>query len=181
MSPGMLVNSADSEALAKLAMRGDAEAFELLYREFSPGIYSMCLGMARDAHDAEQLLQDIFVRAWYQLSAFQSGNFGAWLGVLGRNVILNDRRTKHRAARWLEYGEAGQDEHPARRDVSQETRITLAGAVAALSASERTVYLMYDVRGFTTQEIAEFLGIAPATVRVHLSRARRRVGEVLLR
>jgi len=86
-----------TEALVELAQTGDSRAFEALYRRLVGRVYALCLRMARDAQRAEELTQDVFVRAWERLGSFRGeSKFTTWLHRLAVNVVLQDGRTKGR-------------------------------------------------------------------------------------
>src|ERR687895_85903 len=82
----------DSDAVdATLAASGDASAFERLYRHHLPRIYCLVRRMLND-DDAEEVTQDVFVRAWQKLGTFRGeAAFGTWLHRLAVNVILARR------------------------------------------------------------------------------------------
>ncbi len=84
-------------ALVEKAQTGDARAFEALYRRLVGRIYALCLRMARDAQRAEELTQDVFVRAWERLGSFRGeSEFTTWLHRLAVNVVLQEGRAKGR-------------------------------------------------------------------------------------
>ena len=94
----------DSDAVdATLAASGDASAFERLYRHHLPRIYSLVRRMLND-DDADEVTQDVFVRAWQKLGTFRGeAAFGTWLHRLAVNVILARRETLGtRRKRYLE-------------------------------------------------------------------------------
>ena len=75
------------------AAAGDRRAFERLYREHVDRVYSLCLRMCGDRGMAEELVQDVFVRAWEKLTLFRGeSSFGTWLHRLAVNVVLNARK-----------------------------------------------------------------------------------------
>lgn len=170
----------DSSHLALSAASGDVAAFESLYRNEMPYVYGLCLRMTGDQQEAQELTQDIFIRAWDQLDKFHGGNFGAWIYSLGRNLILNDRRTRARFSRLITFEDDVAAVEPPGPRISRETALTIAAAVETLSPRAKAIFTMHDVEGYSATEIGLLLGIAPATVRVHLSRARQRLAEVLL-
>ncbi len=169
----------ESAELARRAALADHAAFAELYRRHGPGVYGLCLRMTRDADEAEELVQGIFVRAWMQLGQFDDGNFAVWLNVLARHFVLSDIRTRSRLARRVTNDNQAVLGASGATMVSQETLLTIEEAVAGLSPARRTVFMMHDVDGFGTGEIAQCLGIAASTVRVHLAEARRLVARML--
>src|SRR5213075_2610925 len=82
---------------AALAASGDRQAFERLYRAHVNRIYSLCARMVADRLRAEELTQDVFVRAWEKLHLFRGeSSFGTWLHRMTVNVVLNARKSESR-------------------------------------------------------------------------------------
>src|SRR6187431_3128608 len=82
------------------ASAGDRQAFEALYRGHVNRVFALCVRMTNDRSSAEELTQDVFVRAWQKLSLFRGDSaFGTWLHRLAVNVVLNARKTEGRQRR----------------------------------------------------------------------------------
>ena len=80
-----------------LAAAGDRRAFERLYRQNVTRVFSLCVRMVSDRTRAEELTQDVFVRAWEKLHLFRGeAAFGTWLHRMTVNVVLNARKTEGR-------------------------------------------------------------------------------------
>ncbi len=166
--------------IVREAQNGSGDAFERLYRKHGRRIYALCLRMVSDPDRAEELTQDVFVRAWNSLGSFQHRSaFGTWLHRLGVNVVLSDMRShKRRSGRELLSG----DLHEYEREVvgaMPDTRMDLEAAIAQLPAGAKQVLILHDVEGYRYREIAELTGVAEGTVKSQLSRARRLVREAL--
>ncbi len=84
----------DAQAwLLERARRGDARAFEQLYRGSSARVHGLCLRMTRDPGTAEDCVQETFLRAWRALPGFEGrSHFGTWLHRIAVNVVLERRR-----------------------------------------------------------------------------------------
>jgi RNA polymerase sigma factor (sigma-70 family) len=169
-----------SQALALRAASGDAEAFESLYREHLPHVYGLCLRMSEDEGTAAELTQDIFVKVWRELRNFRGGNIHGWIHTLGRNVILNDKRTRKRFSNLVTFEEDLTLVEPPGPRYSRETALTIEAATDALPPRGQAIFRMHDVDGYSPDEIAGLLGISVATVRVHLHRSRKRLAALLL-
>jgi RNA polymerase sigma-70 factor (ECF subfamily) len=156
---------------ATLAASGDASAFERLYRNHVPRVYSLVRRMLND-DDADEVAQDIFVRAWQKLGTFRGESaFGTWLHRLAVNVILARRETLGiRRKRYLE-GDAALETIPARR-AGPEMTMDFESAMARLPDGAREVFVLHDVEGYRHEEIAEMLGLAAGTSKSQLHRAR---------
>lgn len=170
-----------SELVVRRAQAGDQEAFGDLYRAHAGRVYALCLRLEADAARAEELTQDVFVRAWERLASYRGESaFGTWLYRLAVNVVLGDRRSAfRRSKRLLVTGEPGiferATEAPTGRDLDLEQ------AIAALPPGARTVFVLHDVEGYTHDEIASLSGIAEGTSKAQLFRARRLLREALSR
>lgn len=160
------------------ARQGDVAAFEALYRQHTGRIYALCLRMTGTRTAAEELTQQVFVRAWERLGSFRGdADFGTWLHRLAINVVLGDRRaTGRRVARFEQV--ADPDRHPAlpRPD---GTSMDLEQAIATLPPKARAVFVLHDVQGLTHPEIAQAMGIDAGTSKGQLHRARQLLREVL--
>lgn len=166
-SAGIDVESLD----ARRAAAGDQSAFERLYRRHVARIHTMTRRMAGpDA--ADDLTQDIFVRAWDKLGTFRGDSaFGTWLYRLGVNVVLSRRRSDKNDRTWI-MDDDGAIAVAAQRVVHPATRMDLDAAIARLPDGARKVFVLHDVEGWTHEEIAEQMGLVPGTSKSQLSRAR---------
>lgn len=162
----------DSDAVdATLAASGDASAFERLYRHHLPRIYCLVRRMLND-DDADEVTQDVFVRAWQKLGTFRGeAAFGTWLHRLAVNVILARRETLGiRRKRYLE-GDAMLEVLPTRKP-GPELAMDFETAMGRLPDGAREVFVLHDVEGYRHEEIAEMLGLATGTSKSQLHRAR---------
>lgn len=163
---------ADVESLdARRAAPGDERAFERLYRHHVARIHTMARRMG-SPDTADDLTQDIFVRAWDKLATFRGESaFGTWLYRLGVNVVLSRRRSDKNDRLWILEDEAAMTSasHAAPHHAS---RIDLDAAIARLPAGARKVFVLHDVEGWTHEEIAEQMGLVAGTSKSQLSRAR---------
>ena len=167
-------------ALVDRAQAGDARAFEALYRRLVGRTYALCLRMARDAQRAEELTQDVFVRAWERLGSFRGeSKFSTWLHRLAVNVVLQEGRTRgRRESREELMGDP--EEYLGRvREEFPGTRLDLERAIASLPEGARTVVVLRDIHGYKYEEIAQMQGVALGTVKAQIHRARKMMRERL--
>lgn len=169
-----------TDLVVRRAQAGDAAAFADLYRAHAGRIYALCLRLEGDAARAEELTQDVFVRAWERLATFRGGSaFGTWLHRLAVNVVLQSRRSLwRRAKRLIVTDDPSAYERPG-DPPSAGARLDLDQAIAGLPAGARTVFVLHDIEGYTHQEIAATAGIAAGTSKAQLFRARRLLREAL--
>jgi len=173
----------DSDArLVALARAGDRSAFEKLVRRHMDGAYAVALAELGDPRDAEDAMQDSFIRALERLDDCRDpAAFGAWLRRIVRNRARSvGRRERVRRTEPLEGVAARQSASDPERDLSRaQLRRRLEAALAALTPVQRAVVLMHDLEGYRHREIAAELELAEGTVRSHLFFARRALREAL--
>jgi len=159
----------------------DPDAFGDVYRAHAGRVYALCLRLSGDPARADELTQDVFVRAWEKLDTFRGeSQFGTWLHRLAVNVVLTDRRSSWRRDRHVTAVEdPAALERP--RDLPLVDAMDLERAIAALPPGARTVFVLHDVEGYRHDEIAEMGGIAVGTSKAQLFRARRLLREMLER
>ncbi|MGE5126913.1 MAG: RNA polymerase sigma factor [Betaproteobacteria bacterium] len=162
------------------AQKGDLLAFERLYRDNERKVFALCLRLSCDAALAEELTQEVFVRAWRKLSTFRGDSaFSSWLYPITVNVALSERRSRRRRdARFVATEDPAQLERTPRAP-QPEMGFDLAKALATLPPGARAVFVLHDVEGRTHEEIADLLDLAPGTSKAQLHRARRLLREVL--
>jgi RNA polymerase sigma-70 factor (ECF subfamily) len=158
--------------LVRRAQDGDESAFEQLYRENVGRVYALCLRLSGDQARAEELTQDVFVRAWEKLSSYRGESaFFSWLYRLAVNVAWGDLRSERRRTTRL----VTTAELPERSDDAPPPglRLDLERAIATLPPGARTAFVLYDIEGFEHEEIAKMTGWATGTSKAQLHRARR--------
>ncbi len=160
-----------------LAAAGDRRAFERLYRGHVNRVYSLCARMVADRARAEELTQDVFVRAWGKLHLFRGeSSFSTWLHRLAVNVVLNARKSDGRMrSKFAETDEElGLDALPAYSSsiVGAGEMLDIEAAIAKLPPGARRVFVLHDVEGFKHEEIAEQLGVTTGATKAQLHRAR---------
>jgi RNA polymerase sigma-70 factor (ECF subfamily) len=166
--------------LVQDARAGDLRAFERLYRDHERRVFALCLRLSSNPDLAEELTQEVFIRAWRKLGSFRGESaFSSWLYPLTVNVALSERRSRmRRLARVFPTDDVAALETP-QRPPTPETGFDLERAMAALPAGARAVFVLHDVEGRTHEEIASLLGLAPGTSKAQLHRARRLLREAL--
>jgi RNA polymerase sigma-70 factor (ECF subfamily) len=156
---------------AASAARGDAPAFERLYRMHCARIHSLARRMAGEER-APDLTQEIFLRAWERLGTFRGdAAFGTWLHRLAINWILSRRASWSTERSRVTGGEAELARQSARPS-RPEARIDFEAAIARLPEGARLIFVLHDVEGYKHEEIAAGLGIHSGTSKAQLHRAR---------
>jgi RNA polymerase sigma-70 factor (ECF subfamily) len=168
-----------------LAAAGDRRAFERLYRQNVTRVFSVCARMVADRTRAEELTQDVFVRAWDKLHLFRGeSSFSTWLHRMAVNVVLNARKAEGRLRAKFEDSDEdhGLDALPARLNgVGAGELLDIEAAIASLPPGARRVFVLHDVEGYKHDEIADQLGVTTGATKAQLHRARLLLREALNR
>ncbi len=159
--------------------------FEALAYPHMDALYRTALRLTRNPLDAEDLVQEVYLRGFRFLDKFEEGtNFKAWIFRILTNTFINEYRKKVRTPQHVEYEEQAENSTSA---LGAEDRIALAqgerdytqffgdeinAALQTLSEDFRLVIILCDIEEFAYKEIAEILGIPMGTVMSRLSRAR---------
>jgi RNA polymerase sigma-70 factor (ECF subfamily) len=179
-----------SEADAiRLAQKGDAAAFEQLYRLHSRRVYALCLRMVGNTAEAEDLAQEAFLQLFRKIHTFRGESaFSTWLHRLAVNVVLMKLRKKTLPETSLEETtEPDEETGGPRRDIGGPDvrlsgsidRVNLERAVEQLPPGYKTVFVLHDVQGYEHNEIAEIMGCSIGNSKSQLHKARMRLRELL--
>jgi RNA polymerase sigma-70 factor, ECF subfamily len=177
------------------ARRGNPEAFAEMVSPYMQTVYQRARRLTGNTADAEDVSQEALLKAWSRLEQFSgneeqpSGDFRAWISRIGANssidllrqrrdakmVSLEERRSPDEET--LGNGIAAREDNPEERCARREMGRLLADAIVRLPPDLRRVCLLRDVLRYSTQEVAERLGVSIVAVR--LFRAHRRLRENL--
>jgi RNA polymerase sigma-70 factor (ECF subfamily) len=158
---------------AFLASR-DERSFLALYRCHTPALYRIARRLTGSASDAEDAVQDAWLRAVRGLPAFEwRSSLRTWLTGILLNRCRELMRHNGRGAPPLPLDDAVGGE------LRPEPALDLARAVDGLALGYRTVFVLHDVEGYTHEEIGDVLGVDPGTSKSQLSRARRAIRAAL--
>ena len=167
------------EDLVREAQGGDVAAFEALYRQHVGRIHALCRRLG-DAGRAEELTQEVFVKAWRRLDAFPGDYpFEGWLCRLAINLVLTDNRSHRRRSRREAPAEDSTMEAHASLPAPPGLALDLERAIEGLPPGARQVFVLHDVEGFRHEEIAKQLGLTAGTSKAQLHRARKLLKEAL--
>jgi RNA polymerase sigma-70 factor (ECF subfamily) len=165
------------------AQAGDDEAFTRLVETWHPRVFRWACGMLDDPDDADDVAQRVLMRLYTHLSRFRGGaRFSTWLYQITRNAARDAMRRRGRRLRALERLHVL--DHDAVPEPAAEPGdpavVAARAALARLPERQRAVFDLVELQGYAPQEAAALIGIAPATVRVHLLRARRTLRQIVL-
>lgn len=161
--------------LIERAGAGDRPAFSRLVVVHEANVRALLLRLAADATVADDLAQEVFLRAYRGLVGFRGhSSFGTWLYRIAYNVFLNHRsRTKRFAALPEDYDVRAAAPEDALSAPRADLRRDLQAAIAELPDRYRAVVVLYYLQEVTYPEIAEILDLPLGTVKTHLHRAKR--------
>jgi RNA polymerase sigma-70 factor (ECF subfamily) len=169
----------DDATLVRRSLAGDERAFERLVRRYASPAYAVALGIMKEPSDAEDVVQDAFVKALERLEDCEPEKFGAWFLRVVRNRAHSVRRYLgvREAAPLDAVPTASPGPGPQREAERSQLRDELVTAIGELTEVQRQVVLLHDLQGWKHREIGELLGLPEGTVRAHLFHARRALRE----
>jgi RNA polymerase sigma-70 factor (ECF subfamily) len=168
----------DEAALIARAQKGDARAFEALYRLNIDKVYGLCLRMTGNVGEAEDCAQEAFIQAWNKLDKFRGDSaFGTWIHRIAVNAVLGRIRKSKREQDRMQVV-ADTTSSPASMGDSGELR-DLSDAIDRLPEGARHVFVLSAVYGYSHEESSKMLGIAVGTSKAQLHRARRLLAQQL--
>ena len=184
----------DETTLVAQSREGDAEAYGQLVRRYQGKIFRLAQHITQNREDAEDVLQETFLKAYEHLDQFQGNSkFYTWIVRIAVNqALMKLRRRKNDKSVSLDdaidTGEdtivreiAAWDENPEERLSREEIGGILDSAVESLDAPYRSVFVLRDIEELSTEETAEALGLSVPAVKSRLLRARLQLREKLTR
>lgn len=182
------VDGPDDDALIAGARDGDIDAFHDLVERHQTAIFNVVLRTVKDPATAEDVTQDALLRAWRSLGQFRGGNVRGWLMRIAVNRAYDTLRSQKRrpadSLDALEYEPRAQwtaggmtPEHPEGHALRRELSDVLERLLATLPDDQRTALLLVDLEGFSYDEAAGIMAVAPGTIKSRISRARSRLRE----
>jgi RNA polymerase sigma-70 factor, ECF subfamily len=184
-------------ALLRSARTGDRQALAELIMPYATGLYRSGLRLTGNAHDAEDVRQETLLKTVARLDQFVGAQTGpgddmhAWVSRIARNASIDViRRRREGKIFSLDQSNNSSDEpwaaqipsgkaNPEQDLLRQESRRMLASAISELRPDLRQVCLLMDVLNYSTQEVADQLGVSNVAVRLRLFRAHRKLREKL--
>ena len=180
-------DSQEAEAIRQ-AQRGDANAFELLYRLHSSRVFALCLRMLKNTAEAEDLTQETFLTVFRALGTFRGHSaFSSWLHRVTINrVLMHLRRKALTDASLEEIIRSSEESGSPRKELRHfdlrlkglTDRLSIQKAIAQLPARLKGTFLLYDLYGCEHREIAEILACSTGASKSRLHKARRRLREL---
>lgn len=183
----------DTEAVAQ-ARAGDADAFRRLVERHSRNVFRVAFRMTRNEHDAEDVVQEAFLRAYRNLSQFEErAHFGSWIHRIAANCAYDslrarERRRENAAPVVIDDASDGPaaelpsvDPTPDRLVFGGEVRTRVAQAMKRMSALEKSAFTLRHFEGMSIEEIGVALDLDASAAKQSVFRAVRKVREALAR
>lgn len=182
----------DDTVLVSRAQAGEPSAFDALVVKYSPRLYGLVYNMTSNHEDTNDLLQDIFAKAYRSIAGFRGkSSFYTWIHSIAVNMTINFLKKRgrrfHMSLDDIDGGIANDKEFieltakttPVREADLSELQQRLNESMMKLSHDHRAVVTMFDIQGMPHSEIAKILGISEGTVRSRLFYAHRQLQNYL--
>ena len=170
------------ELVVQRVLTGETALFEVLMRRYNQRLYRVARTILRDDGEAEDVMQDAYVRAYQHLADFEGrAKFSTWLTRIAVHEALA-RARRHSRFQSLDISEEGkggimrslasEGRDPEKAAYDRELGFVLEQAILELSEEHRLVFMLRNVEGLSTEETADCLNLSPENVKVRLHRAR---------
>jgi RNA polymerase sigma-70 factor (ECF subfamily) len=170
----------EEHVLIHAAQMGDRNAFAILVERYWDRLYRWLFHMTHDAHAAEDVVQETFLRAFAGLKLFRAGsNFRAWLFRIAHNCFVNQQRVANRKCQAYPDDLADDEDGPDECALSREALQVLARAVGRLPNEFRAAFLLRAEQGMSFRQIADILDLTEETARWRVFKARQKLLTVL--
>jgi len=170
----------DDRGLVQSAQQGDTDAFKYLFKEHKRRIFGLAFHYTKNAEDAEDILQNTFVKAYHSLRKFDIqdyANFSSWLYRIGINCSIDHLRRTKRLRENIEQGGDIMDfsapDHNSNPDNShhkKEIRDRIEQVLGTLTKRQRMIFILKHYQEMSTKEIAEYMNCSEGSVKKQLFR-----------
>ncbi len=176
----------EEAAVIKRVLEGDRNAFRILVDSYSGIVYRIAYSMGGNSHDAQDVVQEVFYRAYRSLSSYNPERpFKAWINRIAVNYILDQRKKKQIRSssltmeddQVLNVSDSTYDPHQEQRKNEREDLVLKA--IQQLPDKYQMVLLLRHIEDLSYEEIALTLSMPLGTVMTHIHRARAKLSEIL--
>ncbi len=183
----------NDKELSEMILKGDTDKFGVLVERYSPMVFRTCMGYVHNREDAEDLTQEVFIRAYQSLGGFRgNSSFSTWIYRIAVNASLNFTRNRSRASFFerlesLFSGEGSGDKNPSfsvgedpeKIVIAHEHSLWLQRALDSLPSNQRTAIILSKYDDLSQKEIAEIMDLSEGAVEALLQRARKNLRKKL--
>jgi RNA polymerase sigma-70 factor (ECF subfamily) len=176
----------EDAALIDLTLAGETEYFNVLVERYRPAVRSRIRSMSRNSIDEDDLLQEVFLKAWLHLSSFRSdASFRTWITRIAINEVLQSHRRNSRSPLLpanVDFDIFASDvDTPQESLQRKETIHNVHNAIAKLPAIYREIAVLRYLKQLNEEETARYMQASIALVKIRLFRARRLLSAALRR
>lgn len=162
-----------TKEIVKGCIKGDANCQEQLYNMLSPRLYGVCLRYAKEYNQAQDYLQEAFIRIFNKLHTFKyEGSLEGWARRVTVNIILRDFEKKQVLRQAVDINENEYLATYSEKSTSSLQYEELLSFIQQLPEGKKLVFNLYVIEGYSHKEIAEKLHISEGTSKSQLSRAK---------
>ena len=189
MSPHMKeVSDLSDEQIVGRVLAGETDLYEVIMRRYNQRLYRIARAIVGSADEAEDIIQDAYVRAYANLRQFAGeAKFATWLTKIAiYEALARSRRSKRNVENPGESGEehtmetfAAKEPNPEVRASESELRGLLESAIDELPDTYRSVFVLREIEGLSTAEAAQCLDVTEESIKVRLHRSRRMLRHTL--
>lgn len=179
----------DDELLVAQFKSGSQKAFDDLMKRYEQKIFGYLLRSVRNYEDAEELTLEVFFKAYRALNKWEpKAKFSTWLYTIASNLAIDYHRSKSRQPIYMYEDEEVIETRLVANDISsnpekniedKERGHLIRKAVDELSSKQKAVFMLSRYEGLQIKEVAETLGMAEGTVKIHLHRAMKKLQTLL--
>ncbi len=178
---GAHLSSMPDETTLHLARNGDETAFGHLVAQHKGRVFALVARFAREAHQIDDLAQEVFIRAWQRLGQYrEEAPFEHWLSRIAVHACYDFLRRQRRWSLFRSVPIESVDLPDTDRASALEAREVVEKALARLKPKERLVLTLFELEGHSVREIAALTGWSEANVKTRASRARAELKKILL-
>ena len=166
------------------AKNGDARAFALIVRQYRQSVFRICVRILGDGDDAEDAVQETFVRAWQAISGYDIRfSIATWLGAIACRLcydVLRRRKRRRRyeqEALWHHSGDCVRD--PESDAAGRDLETLFRKVTSALAPMQKTVFVLAEIEGLPFEEVRRITGWSTVQIKSNLYIARKKVRKAL--
>lgn len=178
-----LNTSTDERELLLSLQRGDETAFAIIYRKYSVGLFGFILRLVKDRDTTEDLLQELFIRAWDNRAGIDpEKSYRTFLFTIAKHIVYNYFRRASLEVQVAAYIASQSSElyrHVEEQLYVREINDALQQAIDSLPPKRREVYIRCKIAGMSYQQVADELGCSVAAVNAHIVKATKTIKEHL--
>lgn len=173
--------------LIERVKKGDMAAFESIMRRYNQRLYRIARSILKDEHEAMDVVQETYIKAYYQLHQFNGPDgFASWLSRIASNEAMMQLRKSKRIQYILDNDEhehidmESSEPQPLDKLATRQLRKLLEEAIDTLAVDLRSVYVLRAIQQLSTREVAESLGVSEDVVKTRYLRAKRKLKQIFV-